>query len=710
MAAFREPRTREQIQLAALGVEGIRVTLPELAEAYRSLAIELAAHPETAAARTVTAGLADSASFGMAGAASLGGVPVAGKTGTASAESGGATHGWFVGLAPAESPRVVVAVYVPTGHGSDAARVAARHAGALAAEEAMKRVLPALCLALCCGAALAQAAPRSTIRVGLWTLWHDKEATVTPVAGATLRWCERCAARPLAGMTVRAKNAELSWSDSHGRTHTSTELLLTGSYKIAAHGESLTLSYPLRITAHGGALVMAATLPVERYVEYVVAAESGAADGPESRKALAVAARSFALAPAHGHTAFDVCDSTHCQWVRWRTTPEAHAATLATAGESLWRNGRRAEAYFHQNCGGRTAAAEEVWPARTARDRAEEGLLVSRVDPYCQRAGSSEWTATLSRAELTQALASAGLAAPGWKSLTVARRGESGRATLLLAGSTKIAAEDFRLAVGRTLGWNRIRSNWFEIVAEGDGFLFHGRGSGHGVGLCQAGAAEMAREGRSYREILAQYFPGATVAEETTGAAWQTMNGGGFTLESSEAPDDAYLPALARALAEAESRSGLVPGTTIAVRAYRSTPAFRDATLEPGWVAAFTEGNLISLQPLHILAARKLLEATLLHEFLHALVEEQATAHTPLWLREGLVEAWSGSLRKAPRPALRLDSIDERLAHAASENESEAAHQAVGWYAQQLLDRFGRAQVLEWLRTGVPQSVLAALR
>jgi peptidoglycan glycosyltransferase len=101
------------------------VTLPELAEAYRSLAIELAAHAESAAARTVRAGLADSASYGMAGAAALGGVPVAGKTGTASAESGGASHGWFVGLAPAESPRVVVAVYLPAGHGSDAAQVAA---------------------------------------------------------------------------------------------------------------------------------------------------------------------------------------------------------------------------------------------------------------------------------------------------------------------------------------------------------------------------------------------------------------------------------------------------------------------------------------------------------------------------------------------------------------------------------------------------------
>jgi cell division protein FtsI/penicillin-binding protein 2 len=125
VAAFREPRTREQFQLAALGVEGIRITLPELAEAYRSLAIELAAHPETAAARTVAGGLTDSASFGMAGAASLGGVPIAGKTGTASAETGGATHGWFVGLAPAGSPQVVVAVYLPSGRGSDAAQVAA---------------------------------------------------------------------------------------------------------------------------------------------------------------------------------------------------------------------------------------------------------------------------------------------------------------------------------------------------------------------------------------------------------------------------------------------------------------------------------------------------------------------------------------------------------------------------------------------------------
>jgi stage II sporulation protein D len=585
----------------------------------------------------------------------------------------------------------------------------------------MKRVALQFVLSVVCVAVQAQTAPRTTIRVGLWTLWHDHVATITPISGATLRLCESCAAGSLTAITLRVNKEKLHWTDPRGKTLSSAELLIVGSYRLTAHGESLTLSFPLKITAQSGSLVLAATLPVERYVELVVSAESGAADSMESLKALAVVARSFALAPTHGHAAFDVCDSTHCQWVHWHTAREAHAAVLATAGESLWRNGSRAEAYFHQNCGGRTASAAEVWPPRAAYDRADRGSLLSRPDPYCQRAGSSEWSAMLSRAELTQALAAAGLAAPGWKTLTVTQRGESGRATTLLIGGAKISTEDFRLAVGRALGWNRIRSNWFEIAPQGDGFLFHGRGSGHGVGLCQAGAAEMAREGRGYREILAQYFPGATVAEETTGAAWQSLNGQGFMLETISPEDREFLPDLSRALGEAESRSGLTPRSVISIKTYRSTPAFRDATLAPGWVAAFTEGDLIALQPLRILAARKLLASVARHEFLHALVEEQATAQTPLWLREGLVEAWSGDLRQGqklgapsiPRSSAEWvgkmktpEAINNKLAHASSEAESEAAHQTAGWYAQQLLDRYGRVQVLEWLRTGVPQSAL----
>jgi len=125
IADFGDPQTPDQARLAFLGVDGLRVTPLELAAAYRWLALQFSNHPNSPAAEVVHAGLEDSASFGMAGAAALGGVPVAGKTGTASTETTSQTHGWFIGLAPAEQTRAIIAVYLPAGHGADAARVAA---------------------------------------------------------------------------------------------------------------------------------------------------------------------------------------------------------------------------------------------------------------------------------------------------------------------------------------------------------------------------------------------------------------------------------------------------------------------------------------------------------------------------------------------------------------------------------------------------------
>jgi cell division protein FtsI/penicillin-binding protein 2 len=124
VAEFREPDSADAEQLTLLGVEGVRVTPLELAEAYRWLAMELAAHPDSDAAQVVRMGLADSASFGMAGQVSLGGVRVLGKTGTAEGAASRRTHGWFVGVAPAEKPKVVMAVYLPSGRGADAAHIA----------------------------------------------------------------------------------------------------------------------------------------------------------------------------------------------------------------------------------------------------------------------------------------------------------------------------------------------------------------------------------------------------------------------------------------------------------------------------------------------------------------------------------------------------------------------------------------------------------
>jgi stage II sporulation protein D len=263
------------------------------------------------------------------------------------------------------------------------------------------------------------------------------------------------------------------------------------------------------------------------------------------------------------------------------------------------------------------------------------------------------------------------------------------------------------------MGWNKILSTWFEVSQQGSEFVFLGKGSGHGVGLCQAGAAAMAALGRDSGQILAQYFPGATVADEATGIPWQSLRGEGFTLQTLASADAVFLPHLAQALAQAESRSGLRGDAPITVRAFRSTAAFREATLAPGWVAAFTERNWIATQPLATLAARKLLVPVLRHEFLHALVEAQALPNTPLWLREGLVEAWSdinGAGVGGSHPVLKLDEVDSALARAASEAQSDAAHRAAGWYAQRLLNRYGRAQVLDWLHSGLPIPVLDQIR
>jgi stage II sporulation protein D len=559
------------------------------------------------------------------------------------------------------------------------------------------------------------------LRVGLWTLWHDHEITVRAAQGgpASARTCGRCGAVPLTQeMKLRAEGNAIAFGDKHA-----TEMWLSGAVTLEAHGERVALPYPVHVMARDGVLTMAVTMPVERYVERVVASESGVGDSDKSLKALAVVVRSFALHVRHGHTEYDVCDATHCQLLHWGATGReaaAHAAALRTAGETLWFHGRRAAAWFHQNCGGHTSAPAEVWGAKG--DVAP--WLVGRADPYCTAHGVRQWSSTLTLEELTRALTDGGLVAPGWKTLTVAKRDESGRAVTLMVGGTAVSAEDFRLAVGRALGWNKISSAWFEVLrvsnASGDEFLFHGRGTGHGVGLCQAGAAAMATQGLNADRILAQYFPAAEVRDEASGLKWQSFERAGYMLETLEDEDQAYLPELDRALTEARSRSGLESSGVISVRTFRSTPEFRAATLAPGWVAAFTENSWIGIQPLRTLAGRKMLEPVMRHEMLHALVESTAGAKAPLWLREGLVEAWSAetpgtvawSAEKQTTVAskMRLEDVDRKLAQPASEGESEAAHAAAQWYTQKLLESYGRAQVIAWLRNGVPSQAMTAVQ
>ena len=119
------PRDLDMLQLEALGDRGIAVTSLELLGAYRKLALEKRSGAKAEGIdAAVFAGLEQSVAYGMAHAADVEGMKIAGKTGTAASRESARTHGFFVGYAPAEKPEIVVVIYLQRATGGDAAGVA----------------------------------------------------------------------------------------------------------------------------------------------------------------------------------------------------------------------------------------------------------------------------------------------------------------------------------------------------------------------------------------------------------------------------------------------------------------------------------------------------------------------------------------------------------------------------------------------------------
>ncbi|HEX8723247.1 MAG TPA: SpoIID/LytB domain-containing protein [Pyrinomonadaceae bacterium] len=262
-----------------------------------------------------------------------------------------------------------------------------------------------------------------------------------------------------------------------------------------------------------------ASLALEDYVFGVLAAEGSVESEPEALKALAVAARTYAVRNLgrHARDRFDLCDTTHCQRftpVRDETArPEfyelARRAVRETEGEVLREpSGRVAESYFSAACGGATADLSKLWGAAHA-----PAHLRGVRDDFCSGAAET-WADVIPAEQLTRALRADERSDVGGHvaGVRVVRRDRTGRAELVeLEGARRrrLRGWDFKIIVGRTLGWGVLKSSRFEVTRAGSSFVFRGRGFGHGLGLCQAGAHVSAGRGASYRQILAHYFPGA---------------------------------------------------------------------------------------------------------------------------------------------------------------------------------------------------------
>jgi stage II sporulation protein D len=263
------------------------------------------------------------------------------------------------------------------------------------------------------------------------------------------------------------------------------------------------------------------TIPLEEYVAGCVDAEIGrldvdAASAERMRRVQAVLCRTYAIANLGRHQSegFDLCSTTHCQLYR-HLPPEsltarlAQQAAFATAGVVVTYNGKPIQALYHANCGGRTSPADAVWGGRP------EPYLTSVEDPECARA--APWRSIIDRERLRQALSTDPRTDPGRRleDVRVTARDGAGRATGVTVTGTQsrtLRGETLRAVVAQALGAHVLRSTWFAVRREADQFVFEGRGSGHGVGLCQAGALQLARAGRTDAEILAHYYPGTKLS------------------------------------------------------------------------------------------------------------------------------------------------------------------------------------------------------
>ncbi len=550
------------------------------------------------------------------------------------------------------------------------------------------------------------------VRVGLFTLHPPAAATIRAVSGE-LHWrsCPACKEKSGASVSVRASGERLMIVGADG----ARELRVTGNYRIEA-GElpAIDLHFPLRVEVREDHLSFSVTVPQEEYVAEVLAAEASDSWKDEALKAMAVAVRTYAdrFRGAHEKDGFDFCDTTHCQVVRWNSrNPRARAAVEATSGEILEFDGAPARTYYHQNCGGMVAASNEIWPDIFAT------YLRGHSDPYCVVSGDLKWESVIALADVDAALRAAALAPPkGWTEIEIAGRSASGRAQKLrLAGGAAddflISASTFRYAVSRSLGWNKIRSDLFEVRTEGDRAVFFGRGAGHGVGMCQTGAEEMAVEGKDYREILDFYYPGTQLAKQGAAAQWQKRSSEHFELETTvPEQDESVLPVAEKLLAEEEKNVGWDVPFRVQLKIFATMDAYRDQTGQPGWVAASTRGHVIRLQPLATLKSKGVLESTLRHELLHLLVEEKARAGTPVWFREGLVlylssPSMSGAPHDAADISMTIEQMETILEKSQKRDEVEKAYTAARARIASLVREHGKETVLGWLSRGIPRSI-----
>ena len=320
--------------------------------------------------------------------------------------------------------------------------------------------------------------------------------------------------------------------------------------------ETQVFSGTLRLVVEADKIVAINELPVERYLTSVISSEMSASASKEFLKAHAVISRSWLLAQMEkrkqldngggaffsfvkkddelirwydreDHTIFDVCADDHCQryqGITKQSTPAAEQAISETRGQILAYGDEICDARFSKCCGGETEEFQYCW------EDTPKPYLVSFHDPYCNTSDKNilsqvlndydqetidfyRWTVEYTQEELSELINRKLKDDFGTiTDLIPVERGKSGRIwKLKIVGTKKTFSIGKELEIRRALSETHLLSSAFDVEKQGDRFILHGKGWGHGVGLCQIGAAVMGEQGKTYDEILLFYYRNAQI-------------------------------------------------------------------------------------------------------------------------------------------------------------------------------------------------------
>ena len=287
----------------------------------------------------------------------------------------------------------------------------------------------------------------------------------------------------------------------------------------------------LKFIVEGDRITAVNCIGMEDYLMSVISSEMKSSASIELLKAHAVISRSWLKARLKdhkaGHEHFDVCADDHCQRYQGLTMAVGDDVCRAidrTWGQVLEYGGDICDTRYSKCCGGRTELFSTCW------EDVDLPYLQSVEDPFCDCENSSilsqvlndydlhtadfhDWTVQYTTDELSELVRTrTGIDFGTIVALEAVERGPSGRIKYLrITGTLREEVIGKELAIRKALSSSHLKSSAFEIEKSPDGFVLKGRGWGHGVGLCQIGAAAMAAQGYDYRQILSHYYVGAEI-------------------------------------------------------------------------------------------------------------------------------------------------------------------------------------------------------